>query len=112
MRRAQSPAQRRLRADYLGNRHRPVQRHDGRGAQALEKIVEPEDLRPVRILGPRSLTMHGRDSRFESETTGPGAKRLLDQRQRLGDLPLVPKAAILLFQKDKIACFIETGSAP
>ena len=96
----------------MHNRHGPVQRHDGRGLQALEKIVEPEDLRPVRIFGPRSLTMHGRDRRLQSEGTGPAAKRLLDQRQRLGDLPLIPEAAILLFQKHKIACLIETGSAP
>ena len=84
----------------------------GEGCEAFEKIVEPDDLRPVRIFGPRRLTMQGRDRRLQRERTGPAAKRLLDERQRLGDLLLVPAAAILLFEKDEIAGLIETGIAP
>ena len=101
-----------LRAVHHRDRHRPVQRHDGRGLHALEQIVEPDDLRPVRIFGPRRLAMQGRDRRLQRERTGPAAQRLLDERQRLGDLLLIPAAAILLFEKDEIAGLIEAGVAP
>ena len=56
--------------------------------------------------------MHGRDRRLQRVRTGPAAKRLLDKRQRLGDLPLIPTAAILVFEHDEIARLIETGVAP
>ena len=59
--------QRRLQAVHHGDGHRAVQRHDGRGLHALEKIVEPENLRPIRIFGPRRLTMQGGDRRLKSE---------------------------------------------
>ena len=100
------------RAIHLGNRHCPVQRHDGRGFHAFKKIVELEDSRPVRDFGPRRLTVHGRDSRLQRKGAGPAAKRLRDQRQGLGDLPLIPQSAILILQKDEITGFIETGSTP
>src|SRR6266581_4443806 len=75
--------------------------HRGSDA-AQEKIVEADDLRPVRIFGTRRLTMQCRDRRLKRERTGPAAKRLLNEWQRLGDLLLIPAAPILLFEKDQI----------
>ena len=43
----------RLRSFRHGEGHRTVERHDGRGLQLLESIVEPEDLGPVGIFGAR-----------------------------------------------------------
>ena len=100
------------RAVHHRDRHRPVQRHDRRGLQALQKIVEPHDLRPVRIFGARRLAMQGRDRRLQRERARIPPKSLVDQRQRFGDLPLIPAAAILLFQNHQIAGVIETGIAP
>src|SRR2546426_3363408 len=59
--------ERRLRADHHGDRRCAVQGDDGGGLQALEHIVEPDDLRPVRVFGPRRLTMERRDRRLRSE---------------------------------------------
>ena len=84
----------------------------GDGCRRLQKIVEPYDLAPVRIFSPRRLTMQGSDRSLQSERTGAAAKRLLDQRQRLGDLLSIPAAAVLLFENDDIAGLIETGIAP
>src|SRR5262245_35734619 len=80
---------------HHGNCNGPVQRHDRRGLGSLEKIVQPDNLAPVRILGPSCPTMLGRNRRLQREGTRPSAKRLLDQRPRFGDLLLVPAATIL-----------------
>ena len=101
-----------LRAVHHRDCHSPVQRNDGRGLEALEKIVEADDLRPVRIFGTRRLTMQCRDRRLKRERTGPAAKRLLNEWQRLGDLILIPAAPILLFEKDQIAGLVDAGIAP
>jgi len=102
----------RPRAVHHRDRRRAVQGHDGGGLQALEEVVEADDLRPVRIFGPRRQTMPGRDRRRQRERTGTTAKRLLDERQRFGDLPLIPATPILLLEEDEIAGRIETGLAP
>jgi hypothetical protein len=51
----------RSRTVHHRNRRRAVQGHDGGRLQALENVVEPDDLRPVRVFGPRRLAMQGRD---------------------------------------------------
>jgi hypothetical protein len=56
--------------------------------------------------------MQGRNSRLQREWAGSATKGLLDERQRLGDLRVIPAAAILLFEHDEIAGLIETGRAP
>ena len=84
----------------------------GEGCRRSKNIVEAYDLRPIRIFGARRLTMQGRNRRLHRERTGPAAKSLLDQRQRLGDLSLVPASAILLFENHQIAHLIQTGIAP
>ena len=78
----------------------------GDGCRRLQKIVEPYDLAPVRIFSPRRLTMQGSDRSLQNERTGAAAKRLLDQRQRLRDLLVIPAAAILLLKNDQIAGII------
>jgi hypothetical protein len=40
------------------NRHRPVQGDNRRGVDPFQKVVEPDNLRPVGILGPRGATMN------------------------------------------------------
>jgi len=69
-------------------------------AQPFQEIVQLDDLRPVGVFGPRRLAMQGRDRRLRRERTRAGAKRLLHQRQRLGDLPLVPPPAILIIENN------------
>ena len=73
--------ERRLGAVSHRNRHSSVQRHDRRGLEPLEKIVEPDDLRPVGIFGPRCPAMRGGDRRLHRERTGLSAKRFIDQWQ-------------------------------
>ena len=99
--------ERRSRAVHHRDRHRTVQRHDGRRQHSFQKIVEPGNLRPVGIFGPRRLTVRGRNCRLHREWTGRAAKCLLYKWQCLGDLSPVPAAAILFFQNDNIA-FIPT----
>src|SRR6266850_6943257 len=94
------------------DRHRAVQRHDWGGLQSFEKIVEPDDLRPVRVFSSRGPTMQGRDRRLHGKRTGLGAERFPDEWHRFGDLLLIPEAAILFFERDEIAGLIHSGSAP
>jgi hypothetical protein len=62
-----------FRSVHHGDRHCAVQRHDGRGLHPLEHIVEPDDLRPVRLFGAGRLTMQRRDRRLQRERAGPAA---------------------------------------
>ncbi len=95
-----------------GNRHGAVERHDGRGLKAGEKIVEPEDLRPIRIFGTCGAAMESGYSSLHSKGAWRCLKRLLDQGQGFGNLGLMPAAAILLLENHEIAGRIETGVAP
>ena len=52
------------------------------------------------------------DRRLHRERTETAAKRFVDERQRFGDLPVVPATSILLFEQDEIAGPVETGVAP
>src|SRR6202011_4851422 len=79
---------------------------------ALEKIVEADDPRPVRIFSARGLTVHRRNRSLQREPTGLATKSIRDQRQGLGNLLLIPAAAILLFKNDEIASLVHTGIAP
>ena len=56
--------------------------------------------------------MQGRDGCLGRERPGFGAERFRDERQRFGDLRLIPQPAVLLFESDEIAGLIDTGSAP
>ncbi len=80
--------------------------------RTLKKIVEPDDLRTVRIFGARGPTMLSGNRSLQCEWTRPASKPLFDERQRLGDLLLIPAGAILLFEDNKITSLIETRSAP
>jgi hypothetical protein len=53
----------------------------------------------------------GCDRSLEPEWAGIGTKGLFDQRQRLNDLLLIPKAAILVFEQNEIPRFIDAGVA-
>ena len=55
--------------------------------------------------------MQRRDGRLQRERTGPAAERLLDERQRLGDLVSIPPPAILLFEHDEITGLVQTSVA-
>ncbi len=87
-----------LRPVYHRNSHGAVQRHDWRGLYLLKKIVEPENLMPIRVFGTCSLTMERRDRSLHRKRAGSATKGLLNEWKRLGDLLLVPEAAILLFE--------------
>ena len=46
--------------------------------------------------------MQRRDGRLQREWPGPAAQRLLDERQRFGNLLLIPPPPILLVEHDEI----------
>ena len=50
-----------------GHGDRAVERNDRRWLNALEKTVEPENLRPVCIFGPRGPAVQGGDRRLQGE---------------------------------------------
>src|SRR5882762_1036532 len=93
------------------DRRSTVQRYHGRRLSTLEKIVELDDMKPVGIFGARRPTMHRGDRRLQCERTRLPAKTLFDEGQCFGDLPLIPTAAILLFENDQISGLIAAGSA-
>ncbi len=55
--------------------------------------------------------MDGRERRLQSQWARLGTQSLLHEWQCLGDLLLVPAAAVLIFEKNQIACLIESGGA-
>ena len=56
--------------------------------------------------------MHGRDRRLERKRPRAAPQRLLDERQRFGDLRLIPAATILILEQDEIAGVVEPRLAP
>ena len=76
-------AQAGIRAIGHRDRHRPVERHDGGGPDALEFVVQGSDLRPVRVLWPRRAVMAGRDRRLEAVRACGGGR--VDERQPFVD---------------------------
>ena len=96
--------QRRLRAFNHGECHGAVERHDGRGLDALEQVVEPEDLRPVGILG--SVRPGNAGRRLPPAPRTAPARREWPPRtsgKAWAICGVIPEAAILIFEKDKIA---------
>src|SRR5262249_24238188 len=78
--------ERRSRAVDHGARRGAIQGDDGGRLNALQKLVETNDLRPVRVLGPRRLTVQGGDRRLERVGPGAAAQRLGHEWEGLGDL--------------------------
>src|SRR5437870_4876205 len=93
--------ERRLRAVGHGHRRGAVQGDDGGGLQPLEEVVQPDDLRPVRVFRPRGLTVQRCDGRLEPEGTGAAAQGLVDERQRFRDLIVIPATTVLLLEIGK-----------
>ena len=56
--------------------------------------------------------MQGGDRRLQREGPGPPRSASSTSGSAFGDLPLIPAAAVLLFQNNQIAGLIETGRAP
>ena len=56
--------------------------------------------------------MLGGDGGLQRVRTSAAAQGFLDERQCLGDLWMIPPAAILLFQNNQIPGCIEAGIAP
>src|SRR4029453_5190737 len=79
-----------------GDGNRPVQRDNRRRLDAFERVVKPDDLRQIRVFCARRLTMHSGDWRLKRKRADPDTKRLVDKRQRLRDLLLVPTAPVLI----------------
>src|SRR5207237_7678164 len=93
--------------------HGTVQRHDGRGLDALKQIVEEDNFWPVCFFGPPCLAMDSRDRSLNREWSRViAAKSFLHQRHSLSDLLSIPTAPILIFEKDEISIFIHARVAP
>jgi len=69
----------------------------------------PENVR--HIFGSRRLAMLGRDCRLDREWTRLTGKRFLNEGKRLVDLWFVPERAILFFEYNEIAFFVESRCA-
>ena len=81
-----------------------VEHDDRRGLHGEEARVERDDLRPVGVVGARGARVQRRDRRLQREGVGgAAAQRLLDEREALADLRLVPARAILLLEQHEIA---------
>src|SRR5260221_12922704 len=83
-----------------------VQGHDGRGLHSFQSIVVPDDLSPIRICWMSSLAMHCGNRSLESEWARRAARQFLNQEQSLGDLFVIPAAAVLLLQNDELTGLI------
>src|ERR1700758_802108 len=75
--------------------NRTVEGHDGRRLDAFQLSVEPDDFGPVRVCRMSSLAMRGGNCSLYGEWSSRAARRVLHKEQSLGNLLLVPAAAVL-----------------
>ena len=82
----------------------PIEGHHRVRGDRLERLVQHEDLGPVRVLGAPCLVMDCRDCRLELVGPGrsPGEGRR-DQRRSLVDHRPVPAAAVLAVERHEAA---------
>jgi hypothetical protein len=84
----------------------------GPGRQAVQQVVEGEDLRPVGVLGARRLVVHGGDRGLHLKRAHRERRqRVADERHALGDGAAVPEAAVLLGERDERAVGRRPGRA-
>src|SRR5579871_1077999 len=86
--------------------HTSIQGHDGTRLNNLKKVIEPENLMPIRVLGASRPAVHSHECCLERERSGSPLHGLLDKRQSLLDLDSVPETAMLRLQEDEVACRI------
>ncbi len=97
----------------LGDRHRAIEGHHGRGLQPLQDPVERLDLAPVRVGGRFGPPVQGCDGRLDEIGAGPAvAEALVHQGQRLIDLRTRPQPPVLMLQEDRRSVRPETGGRP
>ena len=90
-----------------------VELHDRGRLDALESLIEPDDLVPIGRLGIGGLRMNRRDRRLKR--IGPEAarrKRTLDERQAFVDLVAIPEATILIVEQHDLAVGCRARRAP
>ena len=90
----------------------PIERHNRGRLHPLEQIVQADDLCPVGVFGPSRPAMLGREGCLQGERPYLATQRFIDQRQRLGNLIVVPPAPILFVEKDQIAGGVEPRRSP
>src|SRR5256886_11681192 len=61
---------------------------------------------------PICLAVQGRDRRLQRVRARAAAQGFLDERQRLGDLWVIPAATVLFLEQDEVAGLVQTGVAP
>src|SRR5215469_6462353 len=89
-----------------------IQRYDRRRLQPLEKVVELQDLMPVRFFGARSMAMERRDGGLHREGSGRSPDRLSHKREGLVDLAPVPPSAILLLERYDLPAVVNPRVPP
>ena len=96
--------QRDLRSVDLGQRHRPVQPHDGRLVVRQQHVVEREHLQPVRGVAVPGVGVAGGDRCVQLPASRPPEHRSpLQHVLRLGDERAIPACAVLIRQQDELA---------
>ena len=116
--------QRSLGAGHHRHHHRAVQRHHRRRPDAQQRVVEHQQLRPIRLLVGRRLGVQRGDRGLQREAARrPRPQRGHDQPVGLGDLRRVPRQAVLLAQPQqppaastrveaRAACTSSSASSP
>jgi hypothetical protein len=89
-----------LRAVHHGQGDRAAERDQWSRRHLAEHLVQRENLRPVRLLGGRSLVVHRGNRRLELvRTDRDGAQGPGDQRHAFGDRSSVPELPALLGER-------------
>src|SRR5579863_3032623 len=94
-----------LRALGHSHGHRAVEGNDGRGLNALQQIIKPDNLRPIGFLWPFCLAMNRRDCRLQGKWARSAAEGFANQRQSFRNLTMIPEASILLPENNDAASF-------
>jgi hypothetical protein len=95
-----------------GDRHGPVQLHDGRGHEARERGVEHGDPVPVGLLRRPRAGVAGGDGGLEPVGAEAAAERLgpLERRQSAADEQLIPAPPVLIQQKHGLSRGADAGA--
>ena len=88
---------------YHGSCNGMIERHHGAGRNAFQQLVQREDLRPVRILGPRRFVMNCRNGRLQLIQAHRSFRQLGGQKfTSFGDCGTVPESTILFVHRDQL----------
>jgi hypothetical protein len=89
------------------NSYGAIERYHRGGLNLCERVIQPNNLRPVRIRCSKSTAMLCSDCRLKRVLPGLAPERFRNEGKGFSDLIPIPQTAILILKDDQIACRVQ-----